>query len=89
MEQRLKILFWLYRSKMNEKGLAPIYLRLTIAGKKTEIATGHFARPEKCVSHGVLPRTSLAPETPPEHNSPYCFTTRSITLPSPVVTSTK
>ena len=47
MEQRLKILFWLYRSKMNEKGLAPIYLRLTIAGKKTEIATGHFARPEK------------------------------------------
>lgn len=47
MEHRLKILFWLYRSKMNEKGLAPIYMRLTVASKKTEIATGHFAKPEK------------------------------------------
>ena len=47
MENRLKILFWLYRSKLNEKGLAPIYMRLTITGKKTEIATGHFAKPEK------------------------------------------
>ena len=47
MENRLKILFWLYRSKLNEKGLAPIYMRLTIASKRTELATGHFASPLK------------------------------------------
>lgn len=47
MEHRLKTLFWLYRSKKNSKGVAPIYMRLTMDGKKAEVATGHFAKPEK------------------------------------------
>ena len=38
--QRLTILLWQWKSKVNEKGLAPIYCRLSIDGQKEEIATG-------------------------------------------------
>jgi len=41
----VKILFWLYKSKVNKEGKAPIYLRITVNGKKVEIATGHFIKP--------------------------------------------
>lgn len=40
MNQPIRLLFWLYKSKINNKGLAPIFLRLTISGLKTEISTG-------------------------------------------------
>ena len=41
----VKILFWLYRSKINRDMKAPIYLRITVNGKKVEIATGNFIKP--------------------------------------------
>jgi len=42
--QTIKFLFWLYRSKVNREMKAPIYLRITVNGKKVEIATGHFIK---------------------------------------------
>ncbi|MCP9750535.1 site-specific integrase [Ferruginibacter sp. HRS2-29] len=38
----IKTLFWLYKSKMNKKGEAPLYLRITSNGKKVEIASGYY-----------------------------------------------
>lgn len=43
----VKILFWLYKSKANKEGKAPIYLRITVNGKKVEIATGHWLRTDE------------------------------------------
>ncbi|HEX7847655.1 MAG TPA: site-specific integrase, partial [Chitinophagaceae bacterium] len=40
----VKILFWLYRSKVNKDGVAPIYLRITVNGKKVEVSTGHLIK---------------------------------------------
>ena len=41
---KIRILFWLNRSKMNRELKAPIYLRITVKGKKVEIATGHWIK---------------------------------------------
>ena len=46
MNSRTTLLLWLYRSKMNSKGQAPIYLRITVNGKKTELSTGVFVYPK-------------------------------------------
>jgi integrase len=55
MENRLKILFWLWKSKENDKGLAPIYMRLTIAGDRAEVATGYFTNISKWdVTKGIV-----------------------------------
>lgn len=40
MEQSIRLLLWLYKSKINSKGLAPLFLRITIDGQKTEISIG-------------------------------------------------
>lgn len=37
----IKTLFWLYKSKKNANGEAPLYLRITINGKKVEMAIGY------------------------------------------------
>jgi integrase/recombinase XerD len=42
----LNILFWIAGAKQNSKGLCPIYVRITIAGKRTEISTNIFAKPK-------------------------------------------
>ncbi len=42
MEHRMSVLFWLYKSKMNKKGLAPIFMRITLNGEKTEVSTGIY-----------------------------------------------
>lgn len=42
----VKVLFWLYQSKSNKDGKAPIYLRLTVNGKKVETASGHWIKPD-------------------------------------------
>ena len=47
MNANIRILFWLYRSKVNPKGQAPIYLRLTQAGAKVQLSTGYFIEPAK------------------------------------------
>ena len=36
-KQNLTVLFWLYRQKAKADGKAPIYARITIDGKYTEI----------------------------------------------------
>jgi site-specific recombinase XerD len=36
----MKLLLWLYKSKTSSKGLAPLFMRITVNGKKSEIATG-------------------------------------------------
>lgn len=40
MENSIQLFLWLYKSKVNSKGLAPIFLRITIDGGKAEISTG-------------------------------------------------
>lgn len=44
MVQGLHILFFLYRSKSNEKGTSPIFCRLTLDKKRKQFSTGHFAK---------------------------------------------
>jgi site-specific recombinase XerD len=40
MENSIRVLLWLYKSKANSKGLAPLFMRLTVNGTKTEISSG-------------------------------------------------
>ncbi|MEK6478327.1 site-specific integrase [Catalinimonas sp. 4WD22] len=47
MKYSLSILFWLNKAKVNSSGLAPIYARVTVNGKRTEIATGERVLAEK------------------------------------------
>lgn len=44
MEVKLKTLFFLYRSKTNQKGEAPIYCRVTLNKKRKQFSTGYFIR---------------------------------------------
>lgn len=46
MTQRVSILFYLKKSKQNKKGQVPIYLRVTIDGKRSELTTGQKIPPE-------------------------------------------
>jgi len=44
MDTNLSLLFWLYKSKTNARGTAPIFLRITYSGNRSEISTGqHIA----------------------------------------------
>gem|GEM_PF-6865010 len=47
MKGKIKMLFWLYKSKVNSKGLAPIYLRLSKNKERTEISTGLAVSPKQ------------------------------------------
>jgi len=42
MNKKLGLLFFLKKSKMNANGLVPIYLRITIAGVRTDISSKRF-----------------------------------------------
>jgi site-specific recombinase XerD len=46
VSQNFSILYWLYKSKQKE-GKAPIYCRIVVDGKRTEIATKKWIEPEK------------------------------------------
>jgi len=46
MNQSFRLLFWLYRSKISNKGVAPVFLRITIEGQKTEVSTGVNIQPK-------------------------------------------
>jgi len=46
MDTNLSLLFWLYKSRTNSKGAAPIYLRITINGSRAEISTGQHVAPK-------------------------------------------
>ena len=43
----LNILFWLYKSKLNRQGEAPIYLRITYSKERKNISTGFNINPAK------------------------------------------
>jgi Arm DNA-binding domain/Phage integrase SAM-like domain len=41
----MKILFWLYRSRMNKNGTSPIMMRITINGNRISFSTNLFIEP--------------------------------------------
>lgn len=43
----LNILFWLYKSKLNRKGEAPLYLRVTYQNTRKNISTGYNISPDR------------------------------------------
>lgn len=45
--QLMKTLFWIRRNKINQRGKAPIYIRITIAGKRENFSTGVFVAPNE------------------------------------------
>jgi site-specific recombinase XerD len=47
MNTTITILFYLKRAKANAQGLAPIFQRITIDGKRLETSTGKFIHPDK------------------------------------------
>lgn len=47
MSNRVFCIFWLYKSKKNKRNEAPVYLRITINGKKTEVSTGIMVSEDK------------------------------------------
>jgi len=47
MNKSFNLLFHVKKSKINATGTAPIYLRITINGKATEVATKRYIQPEK------------------------------------------
>ena len=47
MRYCMRILFWLVKNKANTQELCPIYARVTVSGKRREIATGLFCHPSK------------------------------------------
>lgn len=46
LKQNLIVLFWLYRQKAKADDKAPIYARITIDGKYTELSTGKKVSPK-------------------------------------------
>lgn len=47
MNTKLSILFYIKRAKSNSDGKSPIYLRITVDGKRTEFSIKRFVEPEK------------------------------------------
>ncbi|WP_312076322.1 Arm DNA-binding domain-containing protein [Chryseobacterium sp.] len=55
MSTYLSVLFLVKRSKISSKGLCPIFMRLTISGKRLEFSIGRSIEPEKwCNDSGKL-----------------------------------
>lgn len=52
MKQTLSILFYLKKAKTDNNGLAPIYLRLTVDGKRAEISVHRSIEPAKWNASG-------------------------------------
>jgi hypothetical protein len=42
MNHTYSVLFWINRAKVNKSGQVPIYARVTVSGKRAEIATGRY-----------------------------------------------
>ena len=47
MQHTFSLLFWISKNKINKNGEAPIYARVTVNGKRAEIATGEKINPER------------------------------------------
>ena len=46
LNQTFSILFWLNKAKMNKQGLIPIWIRLTVNGKRAECSTQKQIHPK-------------------------------------------
>src|SRR5258705_13205892 len=47
MANKIKVLFWLRRTKINKQGLVPLMLRLSFQNKKVDKATGYYIDPSQ------------------------------------------
>ena len=47
MKAKIKVLFYLRKSKVNVQGLMPIFQRITINGQRFEVSTGHYVEEAK------------------------------------------
>ena len=47
MKQTFTVLFYLKKSKINSKDKAPIYVRVTVNGKRSEMSIKQFVEPSK------------------------------------------
>ncbi|MDP1809797.1 MAG: site-specific integrase [Sediminibacterium sp.] len=45
--KRLNLLFWLNKSKKNKQGLTPVYVRISVKGKRTNFASSYII-PQEC-----------------------------------------
>ncbi|MCK7559083.1 phage integrase SAM-like domain and Arm DNA-binding domain-containing protein [Chitinophaga sedimenti] len=79
MDARMKTLFWLYKSRINKKGQAPIILRVTINSKKDELNTGLYAEPSKWDSSKERVRGN-SPTTQETNNSLDIIRAKSIKI---------
>ena len=50
--QTLSILFYLRRDKDNSRNEVPIYMRITVNGKRAEMSTFRYIDPEKWNNEG-------------------------------------
>lgn len=46
-KNNIRILFWIHKSKLNKKGEAPLYLRLTFKSERRNLSTGYFIAPTR------------------------------------------
>lgn len=55
MQTKISILFYVKRTKPNASGLVPIYMRLTVGGKRLETSTSRFVDPSAwCANAGKV-----------------------------------
>lgn len=47
MKTNFNLLFYMKKQKNYQNGAAPVYLRITVAGKRAEITTGRECEPER------------------------------------------
>lgn len=57
--QTFTILFWLNKSKANKKGEVPIYVRITIDGRRSENSTSRWILPEQWDGNVARPKTDF------------------------------
>ena len=50
----MKTLFYIINKKLNKKGLLPIYCRITINGRRSEISTGIWIKPDQWHNESLL-----------------------------------
>lgn len=50
MKAKIKVLFYLRKSKVNAQGLMPIFQRITVNGQRFDVSTGHYVEEVKWLS---------------------------------------
>ena len=52
MNTSVSVLFYIKRSKVNNDGICPIYVRVTVQSKRFEFSSNKFVNPEKWSNEG-------------------------------------